>query len=127
MSVEDGSSATKKEIERAYRERGGGFLSWAKRHAPDEASAEDALQDAFIKAIANASALSLVEDIAAWIFTAMRNRLFDLWRGEGARRRAGSVDVPDETLEEIAIYKFEQGRRDRQLQRLWGLEENYRS
>lgn len=35
--------------------------------------------------------------------------------------------VPGETLEEIAIYKYEQGKRDRQLLRLWGLEENYRS
>jgi hypothetical protein len=34
---------------------------------------------------------------------------------------------PGETIEEIAIYRFEQGKRDRQLQRLWGLEENYRS
>ena len=32
-----------------------------------------------------------------------------------------------ETVEEIAIYKFEQGKRDRHLQRLWGLEENYRT
>ena len=32
-----------------------------------------------------------------------------------------------ETLEDIGIYKYEQGKRDRQLQRLWGLEENYRS
>ncbi|GAC1448383.1 MAG: hypothetical protein NVSMB9_31480 [Isosphaeraceae bacterium] len=43
-----------------------------------------------------------------------------------ARRRRYETK-PGETLEEIAIYKFEQGRRDRQLQRLWGLEENYRS
>ncbi len=32
-----------------------------------------------------------------------------------------------ETIEEIGIYRYEQGRRDRQLQRLWGLEENYRT
>ena len=32
-----------------------------------------------------------------------------------------------ETVEELGIYKYEQGKRDRQLQRLWGLEENYRS
>jgi hypothetical protein len=30
-------------------------------------------------------------------------------------------------MEEIAIYRFEPGKRDRQLQRLWGLEENYRT
>jgi len=34
---------------------------------------------------------------------------------------------PGETVEEIAIFRYEQGKRDRQLQRLWGLEENYRS
>jgi len=42
-------------------------------------------------------------------------------RREEYEPRAGEV------LEEIAIYKYEQGKRDRQLQRLWGLEENYRS
>ena len=35
--------------------------------------------------------------------------------------------APGESVEEIGIYKYEQGKRDRQLQRLWGLEENYRS
>ena len=46
---------------------------------------------------------------------------------EAESRRHDYETTPGETLEEIAIYKFEQGRRDRQLQRLWGLEENYRS
>jgi RNA polymerase sigma factor (sigma-70 family) len=102
MSVKNDGSAATAAIEKAYRERSGGFLAWAKRHAPDAESAEDALQDAFGRAIANAGALSLAPDIAGWIFSAMRNRLVDLWRGEGARRRAGAVDIPDETLEEIA-------------------------
>ena len=34
---------------------------------------------------------------------------------------------PGEVIEEIAIYRFEPGKRDRLLQRLWGLEENYRT
>ena len=46
---------------------------------------------------------------------------------EAEQRRQESQAGKGETLEEIAIYKFEQGKRDRQLQRLWGLEENYRS
>jgi RNA polymerase sigma-70 factor (ECF subfamily) len=101
-SVKDDAALARDEIARTYRERRGGFLVWAKRHAPDEASAEDALQDAFIRAIANASALSVVEDIAGWIFSAMRNRLVDLWRGEDSHRRAGAMDLPEETFEEIA-------------------------
>jgi hypothetical protein len=46
---------------------------------------------------------------------------------EAEDRRQDYHVGPGESLEEIAIYKYEQGRRDRQLQRLWGLEENYRS
>ena len=42
-------------------------------------------------------------------------------------RRSEYLPSPGETVEEIAIYRYEQGKRDRQLQRLWGLEENYRS
>jgi RNA polymerase sigma factor (sigma-70 family) len=102
MSLSDESTLAERAIERTYRERRGGFLAWARRHAPDEEAAEDALQDAFIGALANASALSLVSDIAAWIFTAMRNRLADLWRRREAGSRAGAVDLPEEILEEIA-------------------------
>jgi RNA polymerase sigma factor (sigma-70 family) len=98
----EGRSATRKSIERAYRERGRGFLAWARRHAPDAATAEDILQDAFLRALANADALSPVADLGAWIFSAMRNRLIDLWRGEGARRKAGATELSDEVLERVA-------------------------
>jgi RNA polymerase sigma factor (sigma-70 family) len=101
MIESESAQAATRIIERTYRERRQGFLAWARRHAPDVETAEDILQDAFIRAIANASALSVVEDVAAWIFSAMRNRLVDLWRGEGSRRRAGAVDIPEETIEEI--------------------------
>ncbi len=43
------------------------------------------------------------------------------------QRRQEYQPGPGETIEEIGLYRYEQGRRDRQLQRLWGLEENYRS
>jgi len=35
--------------------------------------------------------------------------------------------APGETIETIGIFRFEQNKHDRQLQRLWGLEENYRA
>lgn len=95
--------ATRNSIEQTYRERGRGFLAWARRHAPDAATAEDIFQDAFLRALSNADALSPVHDLAAWIFSAMRNRLIDLWRGEGARRRAGAIEVPEEVLERVAV------------------------
>lgn len=46
---------------------------------------------------------------------------------DAEERRATYRPAPGETVEEIGIYRYEQGKRDRQLQRLWGLEENYRS
>jgi RNA polymerase sigma factor (sigma-70 family) len=102
MRTDADAASARSEIERTYRERRGGFLAWARAHAPDVATAEDVLQDAFMKALANANALSIVEDLAGWIFVAMRNRLADLLRGKAARRRAGETDLPEETLVEIA-------------------------
>ena len=46
---------------------------------------------------------------------------------EAEARREAYHPAPGETVEEIGIYRYEQGKRDRQLQRLWGLEENYRT
>ncbi|MGB8958287.1 MAG: RNA polymerase sigma factor [Candidatus Aminicenantales bacterium] len=102
MRTNTDAASTRSEIERTYRERRSGFLAWARGHAPDFATAEDVLQEAFMKALANASALSIVEDMAGWIFAAMRNRLTDLWRGKAARRRAGATELPEKILEEIA-------------------------
>jgi hypothetical protein len=46
---------------------------------------------------------------------------------EAEARREQYPLVEGEAVDEIGIYRFERGRHDRQLQRLWGLEENYRS
>jgi RNA polymerase sigma factor (sigma-70 family) len=91
--------SAKTTLEKAYRERRPGFLAWARRRAPDDGTAEDVLQDAFIRALASADAFSVVEDAAAWIFSTLRNRLVDIWRGESARRRA---DLSQKAAEEIA-------------------------
>ena len=42
-------------------------------------------------------------------------------------RQQDCSPTDSETVAEIGIYKYERGKHDRQLQRLWGLEENYRS
>jgi RNA polymerase sigma factor (sigma-70 family) len=102
MIVAEESRLARAAIEKAYRQRRAGFLTWAKRHAPDEETAEDVIQDAFVRAVSSANAFSVVEDAAAWIFSALRNRLIDLWRGDASRRKAGAVSLPRETLEEIA-------------------------
>jgi RNA polymerase sigma factor (sigma-70 family) len=102
MTVVKESASAKRTIEKTYRERRSGFLAWAKRHSPGDETAEDVIQDAFVRAVANANAFSVVEDVAAWIFSALRNRLIDVVRGESTRRRAGVVDLSGEALDKIA-------------------------
>jgi hypothetical protein len=46
---------------------------------------------------------------------------------ESEQRRSDYIPSPGESIEELAIYRHEPGKRDRFLQRLWGLEANYRS
>ena len=46
---------------------------------------------------------------------------------DSEQRRSNHIPAPGESIEELAIYRHEAGKRDRFLQRLWGLEENYRS
>jgi hypothetical protein len=57
---------------------------------------------------------------------ACSSHLGPVFRGAEARQEEYKPG-PGETVEPLAIYRYEQGKRDRQLQRLWGLEENYRS
>ncbi len=57
---------------------------------------------------------------------ACQDHLGPVYREAQARKQT-SPTAPNETVEDLGIYKYEQGKRDRQLQRLWGLEENYRA
>jgi hypothetical protein len=57
---------------------------------------------------------------------ACASHLGAVFRAAEERQESGPPP-PGETVEELAIFRYEQGKRDRQLQRLWGLEENYRS
>jgi hypothetical protein len=45
---------------------------------------------------------------------------------DSERRRMEYSPIAGEDVEELGIYKYGEGQRDRQLQRLWGLERNYR-
>lgn len=46
---------------------------------------------------------------------------------EAEARWRKSIPAPGESVEEVAIFRYDPGKRDKQLQRLWGLEENYRT
>lgn len=54
------------------------------------------------------------------------NHLGDVFRAAEGRRRTYTPSE-GEAVEDIGLYRYEPGKHDRQLQRLWGLEENYRT
>lgn len=93
------------EIEAAYRAQRQGLLRWIERATHGLADAEDILHDVFSAALASpllgAGALEIVENLPAWLFAAVRNRVFDLWRRRDARRRAGESEIAHEAIAEI--------------------------
>jgi RNA polymerase sigma factor (sigma-70 family) len=91
----------KSELETAYRRHRGGFLAWAQRATRSLTDAEDLVQEAFAKALANAESLSAVDDLAAWLFASVRNRVRDHWRRNETRKKAGETEVSSATIAEI--------------------------
>jgi len=92
----------KSKLEKAYRENRGGFLAWAIKATRSLTDAEDLVQDAFAKALINAESLSAVDDLAAWLFASVRNRVRDRWRQDKTRKRLGETEVSTSALAEIA-------------------------
>jgi RNA polymerase sigma factor (sigma-70 family) len=103
MNADNDHDMTRSRIEKTYREGRKGFLRRARRAAGSLVDAEDVVQDAFLAALANIDALTLVNNATSWVYTAIRNRAIDLWRRSRTREASGQIDIADETLSEIAF------------------------
>ena len=77
-------------------------MAFARKMGRSAQEAEDLLQDVFASALSRLELFSALSNPAGWLATAVRNRALDLWRRSRTRRRAGEVDVPDATIDEIA-------------------------
>ena len=92
------------DLEAAYRENRPGFLAWAAKATRSLVDAEDLVQDAFTKALARAESLGPVDDLAAWLFASVRNKVRDLWRRNQTRMKAGEIAVSDAAIAEIVAW-----------------------
>jgi RNA polymerase sigma-70 factor (ECF subfamily) len=81
-------------VERLYREESGRILATLIRLGRDFDVAEDALQDAFAKALARWPADGLPDNPAAWLSRTARNALIDRLRRNTVRRQ---VPLPDDS------------------------------
>jgi len=91
----------KKSLESTYRKHRNSFFIRAKRATRNILDAEDVVHEAFVKALSNLNVIEKVENISAWIFAVIRNRIIDLWRRSRTRKKAGEVDMGEETIAEI--------------------------
>jgi len=102
METKRTTAETRAALEGLYRERSGNLRGWAAAATRDALEAEDIIQSAFLGALDNLDALSAVENLGAWLFASVRNRVVDRWRKRRRRERLGESDVASETLAEIA-------------------------
>ncbi len=85
----------RKQVETAYRTERGQMLRYAERHVNRE-DAEDILQDVFLNALRSLDSMEPIRDAAAWLVTALKNRITDWYRQK--QRRKGITASPSERL-----------------------------
>lgn len=67
-------------IGEAVRRERRGLLSFIRRRVPNEAEAEDILQDVFYQLTVAERMLQPVEQVTSWLFTVARNKIIDRYR-----------------------------------------------
>lgn len=75
------------------RERGP-ILTWLKARIGTEA-AEDAFHDVVARSLANLDSMEALRDVGAWLWSAARNAVIDVWRARATRRKAGETELDD--------------------------------
>jgi len=83
------ASQQDRQIADAVRQQRPRLLQFIRRRIPDEAEAEDLLQDVFAELVESYRVLKPVEQAAAWLFRVARNRIIDLYR----RQRPVSLEA----------------------------------
>lgn len=63
------------------------FLTFLERRTGSRETAEDILQDAFVRGLSRASQLRDQESVVAWFYRSLRNALADHWRRRASERR----------------------------------------
>lgn len=96
-------------VRELYERHSSALYGAAMRFLGDRTLAQDAVQQAFLKAWRAADQVDTSRDIAPWLFTILRNVAIDIYRGE---RRHSSVEL-DESNGELDV----------RLERMWAVHE----
>ncbi|MCS7177551.1 MAG: RNA polymerase sigma factor [Candidatus Kapabacteria bacterium] len=92
------------EIERLYRTDRKRFLGFIRQRVRTQEEAEDILQDVFANVLAAAATVEgPIENVASWVFTAVRNRIIDSYR----KKRAESFSDVQSPIQQEEMESFE--------------------
>ena len=110
-----------KGIARGYALPGSDFLE------PTETQPYDVTDSVTPGVQASGAIVSTVDDLARFYNALFSGGLLPPELLRQMFRTVPTGSTPGSNQQGLGIYRYEQGKRDRQLQRLWGLEENYRT
>src|ERR1039458_1681545 len=84
----------------------GRLLNFIRRRVPDEAEAEDILQDVFYELVEAYRLMKPIEQVGAWLFRVARNRIIDVFRKKkpeamSVQLSPGQEDTEPLTWEEL--------------------------
>ena len=79
------------------RERGR-LRNFIRKHVPDEADAEDILQETFYELVEAYRLMKPIEHAGAWLFRVARNRIIDLFRRRKPQQLTPQTQSPDESF-----------------------------
>jgi len=84
------------------RERGR-LRTFIRRRVPDEADAEDVLQDVFYELIEAYRSMKPIEQVGAWLYRVARNRIIDRFRKKKPEPLSALVDPDAEDGESLSL------------------------
>ncbi len=115
----------REQIEQLFKTDRKKFLGFIRQRVRSQEEAEDILQDVFTNVLAASETVQKpIENIASWVFTAIRNRIIDSYRKKRAETFSemglplGSDDSPD-TFESFISDKYSDPDTDLLRKTIW--------
>lgn len=78
---------------------------YLRKRLPDAATADDALQDIFVKALASEASGHPIDNVVGWLYTAARTTIADHYRAARAPLDELTGDLPDREPDELAAHQ----------------------
>ncbi len=106
--VVQGKAPVRPVIETALTENHQAFLRFLTRRLGNRSTAEDVLQNFFLRAVRKADEVRDSDSVIAWLYSVLRSVLMDHYRSETARKRREEAYVQEQLLfgdesEEMAL------------------------